>query len=134
LVGENAFENAVLRGLVEDKLVELRGPDDLESFEVGDPGESGIMSLAAQWAYGSLECVVWIENEPECEEPECEEPECEEPECEEPECEDLCLTFKWGTPEQEGFWYDLDDIFEWDEEEVTGPSAAVSSRLGLITE
>jgi hypothetical protein len=121
LVGENAFENAVLRGLVEDKLVELRGPDDLESFEVGDPGETGIMSLAAKWSYGSLECEVWIENEPEC----------DEPECDEPECEDLCLTFKWGTPDQEGFWYQLDDIFEQDE---TAPSAAISGGLRLVTE
>jgi hypothetical protein len=116
LVGQNAFENAVLRGLIEDKLIEFRDPNDLESFEVGDPGETGIMSLAAQWSFGSLDCEVWIETESYCANP---------------ECPGFTVAFKWRTAEQEGFWYALDDIFESDE---TAPSDAISGGPRLITQ
>ena len=39
---------------------------------------------------------------------------CAGPACQEDfECGDFGMTYKWRTPEREGHFYELDDIFEW---------------------
>jgi hypothetical protein len=121
LVGENAFENTVLRNLVADKLIEFGDVDAFEEAGVTEPGETGVMSVKVKWYEGSLDFEVWLEAESHC----------EDPHCWDPECSAFVLWFKWRTSEQEGFWNELEDIFEWDE---TAPSAATSGGLKLITE
>jgi hypothetical protein len=87
LVGENAFENAVLRNLVLDKLMEFGDVDGFEEAGVTEPGETGIMSAEGKWSDGSLHCEVWIEAASDF----------ADPDPEDFESGDFHLEFKWRT-------------------------------------
>jgi hypothetical protein len=123
LVGENTFENAVLRNFVLQMLCDFGDGARFEEAEVSDPGETGIMSAEARWSYGSLVCEVWIEAGSNW----------ADPDPESFECGDFYLVFKWRTPERDGHWYELDHIFEWNEREATDCSTEHRGGLRLIT-
>lgn len=101
LVGENALENRVLRAFIE-RVLNWVGPQEPQ---VGDPGETGIMSIKAEADDGSLDCEAWIEAEPhywgagpgDLERG------------------DFDIAFRWRTPEREGDWFEIDDAVQWAE-------------------
>jgi hypothetical protein len=105
LVGENMIDNAVLRNVILNALCDLGDGEAFLEGWVSDPDETGIMSAEATWTYGSLEFQAWIEVDSPLADP---APEIFEN-------GEFDLTFKWRTPEQEGIWYQLQEICASDE-------------------
>jgi hypothetical protein len=120
LIGENAVDNTVLGYLVFKALTDFGDGSSIVEATVCDPGETGFMSVEVQRSYGLLEFEAWIEAVSPL----------KDPSPEDFEKGGFDLMFMWRTPEQEGTWYELEDILASDEPERT----EAEPREGLSSE
>jgi hypothetical protein len=109
LIGENVFENTILVNLILKAVTDLGDGSFAVEAAVGYPGETGFMSVEVQWPDGPLEFEAWIEAVSRF----------KAPGPEDIENGDFDLVFMWRTPEQEGTWWELEDILASDEPEPT---------------
>jgi hypothetical protein len=109
LVGENVVDNTVLVNLIMKAVTDLGDGSFVVEAAVGYPGETGFMSVEVQWSDGPLEFEAWVEAVSPF----------KEPSPEDIKNGGFDLVFMWRTPEQEGTWWELEDILSSDEPEPT---------------
>jgi hypothetical protein len=106
VVAETDFEKSVLRDLLLQHLV--RSVEDVfVGAKIGDPEETGIMPVQADWECGSLECEAWIQP--------CAG--CAETNSRLGGSGDIHYLLAWRTAEDEGYWNTLDEIIQWNDPE-----------------